>query len=299
MITPEPLKTGDKIGIAAPARKISADELQYTMKLFYEWGFETELASNLFLSHHQYAGTDNERLAGFQQLLDKPEVKAIICARGGYGSVRIIDRLDFSAFVKKPKWIIGYSDVTVFHSHIHRNFGIQTIHSSMPINFLNNTPEALNSLRNALSGQKESFHIPPHPLNRAGSAEGVLTGGNLSMIYALSNTPSDIDTNGKILFIEDLEEYLYHIDRMMFQLDRCGKLKQLSGLIVGGMENMNDNAIPFGKEACQIISDVCSKYGFPVCFGFPAGHINDNRALILGATATLTVSNTGTNLGYL
>jgi len=289
MKTPPYLKKGHSIGIAAPARKISIEELSPAIELLKNRGLEPVFASNLFCSDNQYAGTDEERLNGFQELLDDPEIKAIICARGGYGTMRIIDKLDFSQFLLHPKWIAGYSDVTVLHSHINKNFGIETLHSSMPINFSTNTPEALESLRKALFGEKLSYVAANDNLNRPGKTEGVLTGGNLSILYALSGSASDIDTNGKILFIEDLEEYLYHIDRMMVQLKRSGKLQNLAGLIVGGMNNMNDNTVPFGKTAYEIISEHVAAYDYPVCFGFPAGHMDDNRTLVMGRKVDLEV----------
>lgn len=290
MKTPQNLSKGDKIGIAAPARKISIEELKPAIELLKNWGLEPVFASNLFYSDNQYAGMDEERLDGFQKLLDDPEIKAILCARGGYGTMRIIDKLDFSKFLLHPKWIAGYSDVTVLHSHINKNFGIETLHGSMPINFSANTPESLESLRKALFGEELSYATSNHSYNRTGKTEGVLTGGNLSILYSLSGSASDIETNGKILFIEDLEEYLYHIDRMMVQLKRSGKLQNLAGLIVGGMNNMNDNTIPFGKTAYEIIAEHVSAYDYPVCFGFPAGHLDDNRALILGRKITLSVA---------
>lgn len=299
MKTPSFLKKGDKISIAAPARKISIEELQPAIDRFISWGLEPVFASNLFCSDNQYAGTDEERFIGFQQLLDNNDIKAIICSRGGYGTMRIIDKLDFSQFLKHPKWIAGYSDVTVLHSHINKNFGIETLHGTMPINFSTNTPKALESLKKALFGEKLSYVAEKHSLNRTGTTEGTITGGNLSMLYALSGSDSDIDTNGKILFIEDLEEYLYHIDRMMVQLKRSGKLQNLAGIIVGGMNNMNDNAVPFGKEAYEIIAEHVAHYDYPVCIGFPAGHIDDNRALIMGRKVELKVSDEKSEIHFL
>jgi muramoyltetrapeptide carboxypeptidase len=203
--------------------------------------------------------------------------------------VRIVDGLDWRAFAKQPKWLVGYSDVTVLHSHVHQNLGIETLHATMPINFANNTPEALESLRRALFGEPMDYEFPHHDLNRKGQAEGQLVGGNLSLLYSLAGTPSDVDTQGKILFLEDLDEYLYHIDRMMMQLQRSGKLAGLAGLIVGGMTDMKDNTIPFGKTAEQIIKEHVEPYGYPVAFGFPAGHIDDNRALVMGRKIWLKV----------
>jgi len=289
MKTPSYLTKSDKIGIAAPARKISIEELNPAIEILKNWGLEPVFASNLFLSDNQYAGKDEERLKGFQKLLDDPEIKAIMCARGGYGTMRIIDKLDFSQFLLQPKWIAGYSDVTVLHSHINKNFGIETLHASMPINFSTNTPESLESLRKALFGEKFSYVASNHNFNRTGKTEGILIGGNLSILYALSGSASDIETDGKILFMEDLEEYLYHIDRMMVQLKRSGKLQNLAGLIVGGMNNMNDNTVPFGKTAYEIISEHIATYDYPVCFGFSAGHIDDNRTLIMGRKVDLEV----------
>jgi muramoyltetrapeptide carboxypeptidase len=288
-IKPPYLSKNDTVGIAAPARKISKEELQPALDLLHSWGLKVILASNIFDVHHQYAGTDEQRLNGFQELLDNDTVKAILCARGGYGCVRIIDHLDFSSFCKRPKWITGYSDLTVFHSHIQTHFGIETLHSTMAINVSTNTEEALESFRKALFGEKISYSISSHEFNRKGKANGKLTGGNLSILYSLSGSASDIDTHGKILFIEDLEEYLYHIDRMMMQLKRSGKLENLAGLIVGGMNNMNDNTVPFGMSAYEIIAEAVSEYHYPVCFNFPAGHINNNNALIMGRMTEISV----------
>ncbi|HOY30705.1 MAG TPA: LD-carboxypeptidase [Bacteroidales bacterium] len=299
MKTPSFLRKGDKTGIAVPARKISPEELQPAIDILKNWGFEPVLASNIYDKHHQYAGTDSDRIRGFQELLDNEEIKAILCARGGYGSMRIIDELDFSVFKKKPKWIAGYSDVTVFHSHLNKLFETETLHCTMPLNFANNTPEALESLRKALSGEQIIHTAPGHELNRAGEAKGIVTGGNLSILYALSCSVSDMDSNGKILFIEDLEEYLYHIDRMMVQLKRSGKLQNLAGLVVGGMNNMNDNTVPFGKTAYEIIAEHVAEYDYPVCFGFPAGHIDDNRTLIMGRKIKFDVSDNKSEIGFL
>ena len=292
MIRPPFLKKGDTIGIAATARKISEAELMPAITKFREWGFQVLLSEALYAEDHQFAGTDQQRLSGFQKLLDNNTVKAIIIARGGYGTVRLIDEIDFTSFKKNPKWIIGYSDVTVLHSHIHQNFGIETIHATMPLNFPKNNNEsiALSSLYNALTNNNIEYIINPLSTEKTGETTGILTGGNLSLLYALSGTVSDIYTNGKILFLEDIDEYLYHIDRMILQLKRCGKLKNLAGLIVGGMTDMKDNQIPFGKNAYEIIADAVKEYDYPVCFGFPAGHIEDNRALILGRKISLAVT---------
>lgn len=291
MITPPYLKPGDKVAIVATARKVSFAEMEPAIKVFKTWGLTVLTGNYLTADNNQFAGTDEERTSDMQQMLDDPEVRAIFCSRGGYGSVRIIDRLDFSKFVVAPKWIVGYSDITVFHSHISRNFGIETIHGTMPINFPADGTEnpSIESLRKALFGEEIQYTVPGHYLNRRGSAQGQLIGGNLSMLYSLSATPSDIETDGKILFIEDLDEYLYHIDRMLMNLKRSGKLSNLAGLIVGGMSKMNDNTIPYGKTAEEIISDVIAEYDYPVCFNFPAGHLDENNALIIGREVDLSV----------
>jgi muramoyltetrapeptide carboxypeptidase len=288
MTTPSYLKKGDRIGIVACARKISREELQPACDMFKSMGLEVVFGKNLFKEDHQFSGTDAERAEDLQMMLDDTSIKAVISARGGYGTVRIIDKIDFTQFKKNPKWIIGYSDITVLHSHIH-NFGIETLHATMPINFGKNS-EAVETLRAALFGEKLNYEVVSHSLNRKGNAEGELVGGNLSLMYALNGSGSDIDTKGKILFIEDLDEYLYHIDRMMISMKRSGKLEGLKGLVVGGMSDMKDNLVPFGKTAEEIISDAVKEYNFPVCFNFPAGHIDRNLALIFGRKVKLMIT---------
>jgi len=295
LTSPPFLKPGDCIGIVAPARKISADELHPAIQQLESWGLKVKLGKHIYSIDNQFAGTDEERLADMQQMLDDEEVKAILSARGGYGSVRIIDKFDFIRFRQKPKWIAGFSDVTVFHSHIQSHFDIQTLHCTMPINFSKDT-ESTELLHKALFGELNEYTLPVHPFNRQGKSEGVMCGGNLSLLYALAATPSDIDTRGKILFLEDLDEYLYHIDRMMLQLKRAGKLAPLSGLVIGGFSEMKDNTVPFGKTAEEIILDAVKEYSFPVCFGFPAGHGAKNFPLYMGRTYQLNVNNKNTSL---
>src|ERR1035437_634953 len=290
MTTPPFLKKGDKIGIVASARKISPEEIQPAIDIFKNWRLEVVLSKNLFNTDNQFSGTDNERAQDLQTMLDDPSVKAIISARGGYGTIRIIDKIDFTKFKQHPKWIIGYSDITVLHSHIH-NLGIETLHATMPINFKKNA-EATETLRKALFGEQLIYETESHQLNRKGNCEGELIGGNLSLIYALTGSVSDIDTKEKILFIEDLDEYLYHVDRMMINLKRSGKLSHLAGLIVGGLTDMKDNTIPFGKTAEEIILDAVKEYNYPVCFNFPAGHVDKNFALFFGRKIKLEISET-------
>lgn len=302
MQTPPYLKTGDTVAIIATARKITPEEVKPAIDIFNKWGLNVITGENLFNEKNQFAGGDELRLVDFQNALDNPEVKAIICARGGYGTIRIIDKIDFSTFIKSPKWIIGYSDITVLHSHIHKISGIETLHATMPINFpKDNTQDAaVESLSKALFG-KQLQHILENNLsglNRTGEAESIVVGGNLSILYSLSGTKSQIDTKGKILFIEDLDEYLYHVDRMMMNMKRSGMLENISGLIVGGMSDMRDNLVPFGKTAEEIIKEAVAEYKFPVCFNFPAGHIKNNLAFFLGRKARLSVKETSVSLSY-
>jgi len=289
LVAPPFLKSGDCIGIIAPARKVSPTELSPAVNIFENWGLKVKMGKYIYSSFNQFAGTDEERWWDMQQMLDDTEVKAIISARGGYGSVRIIDRLDFTRFSQNPKWIAGYSDITVFHNHIQTHFGIQTLHCTMPFNFTKDA-ESTVMLRKALLGKLGDYTIKVQPLNRKGKCTGILCGGNLSMLYALASTQYDIDTSGKILFLEDLDEYLYHIDRMMMQLKRAGKLANLNGLIVGSFSDMKDNATPFGKTAGQIILEAVQEYNYPVCFGFPAGHGLKNFPFYMGKEADLNVN---------
>ena len=291
MTTPPYLQKGDRIALVSPARKVSPAEVQTAISIFKSWGLEVVLGENLFASYNQFAGSDSQRQADMQQMLDDRSIRAIVCSRGGYGTVRIIDRLDFTKFLQNPKWIVGYSDVTVLHSHIHRHYGVETLHAIMPVNFkdkCDGTP-SLNSLKKALYGKELIYRFPAEPFFRKGSCKGPLVGGNLSILYSLTNTISDIDTNGKILFLEDLDEYLYHIDRMMMNLRRSGKLDGLAGLIIGSMTKMHDNEVPYDKTAYEIIAEAVEGYPYPVCYNFPAGHIDDNRALILGREVTLEI----------
>jgi muramoyltetrapeptide carboxypeptidase len=283
------LKPGDTIAIAATARKVSLEELQPSIDIFESWGLNVRFADGLFKQMHQFAGNDHNRIKGLQGLLDAEDVQAIICARGGYGTVRLIDHLDFTAFRLHPKWIIGYSDVTVLHSHIYRHFGIPTLHATMPISMQahNADAESIQSLQKVLFGERPEYHFRPHDLNEPGNATGKLVGGNLSVLYSLLGSESDIDTDGCILFLEDLDEYLYHVDRIMMNLKRTGKLAKLAGLVVGSMSDMRDNTIPFGKTAEEIIAEHVAEYAYPIVFSFPAGHEAQNRAMIFGETATL------------
>lgn len=296
---PRYLCHGDCIGLVAPARKIEENEILPAVDFFQKNGFRVKLGQHIFASDHQFAGTDEQRAADFQSFLDDPDVNAILCARGGYGSVRLIDQLDFTRFLQNPKWICGFSDVTVFHSHLH-HLNVATLHCTMPINMQADSLNHRNAqtMLQALTGNKIEYHIPTTDLNRNGCAEGTLVGGNLSILYSLMGSASAINTDNKILFIEDLDEYLYHIDRMMICLKRAGMLDKLAGLIVGGMSEMNDNTIPFGKTGNEIVASHCREYHFPVCFNFPAGHMADNVALKLGTHISLSVNTDYTTISF-
>ncbi len=289
MITPPYLQKGDTVAIVATARKHIVKSMQPTIDLLKSWGLKVVISTTIGLEENQLAGTDEERAADLQKQLDNPSIKAIWCARGGYGTVRVVDLIDFTQFKKHPKWIVGFSDVTVLHNHLN-TMGYKSIHGIMPISLAKATPEAIESLRLSLFGQPLQYAIDPHPMNRIGKASGELVGGNLSILYSLLGSPSAIDCKDKVLYIEDLDEYLYHIDRMMMNLKRNGCLDSLKGIIVGSMTEMKDNEIPWGKNALEIVQDVTKKYDIPMIFNFPAGHIHDNRALILGNTVTIDVT---------
>ena len=295
MIIPKKLEAGDKIGVISTARKITIEELSPAIKTLESWGLKVVLGVNLFKEEDQFSGTVEQRTADLQGMIDDNSIKAILCARGGYGTVQIIDSIDFTNLKINSKWIVGYSDVTVLHSHLN-NLGIASLHATMPINFKSNTKESLLSLKNSLFGNLNSIECKAHPFNKFGKIAGDIVGGNLSILYSLLGSQSDIDTASKILFIEDLDEYLYHIDRMMMNLKRNGMLGKLKGLIVGGMSDMNDNSIPFGKTAEQIILEYTKNYDFPICFGFPAGHLSDNRCVRLGINSVLEISKNGVSL---
>lgn len=318
VLMPPPLRPGDTIAIVPTARAITAEELRDGIALAEGWGLRVKLGAGIGRKRFQQAGTAEERAADLQAALDDPAVRAIWCARGGYGTVHLLDHLDLSALRRDPKWIVGFSDITVLHNALH-NIGIASLHAQMPFNIGAKTEATRETLRAALFG--EMFQVvatsfgpratglsgdakpvagSPWPTARVGQCEGVLIGGNLSLLYALRGTPYDIDPRGKILFIEDLDELLYHMDRMLQNLRLAGWFKGLAGLIVGGMSDMLDKNPddPFGKTAERIIADAVGDSAYPVCFGFPAGHIDDNRALIFGQQARLTVEPEGAMLTY-
>jgi muramoyltetrapeptide carboxypeptidase len=288
MIIPKFLTPGDRIGIVAPARKVSKDEMTFAFNKIREWGFEPVTGRHFYGEQNQFSGSDRDRTEDINAFLEDSSIRAIVSARGGYGCMRIVDLINWDNLRNDPKWIAGYSDITVFHNHL-INLGVASIHGTMPINFHKND-EATASLRNILTGTKSSFEIDHHTLNKHGKVKGQVIGGNLSLMYGLQGSISFPDTKGKILFLEDLDEYLYHVDRMMQSLKRSGSLKDLAGLVVGGMSEMKDNTVPFGQTAEEIIHDAVKDYGYPVCFNFPAGHIDRNLSFIMGAEAELNVT---------
>ncbi len=297
MKIPPSLQKGDTIALVATARKNIDDNLKPAIDLLHSWGLEVVIGSSIGLDNNQLAGTDEQRAADFQQQMDNPNIKAIWCVRGGYGTVRMIDLLDFTKFKQNPKWIVGFSDVTVIHSYVNK-LKIATIHGAMPITVGKASAESIESLRKSLFGEKLEYETSFSPANRLGNAKGEIVGGNLSILYSLMGSNAQIDCKGKILFIEDLDEYLYHIDRMMMSLKRCGCFDGLNGLIVGTMTKMKDNEIPWGKNANQIIEDVTKGYSFPIFYNFPAGHFRDNRALIFGKQVSLELNTTTSKLTF-
>ncbi len=289
MNVPPSLVENDKVALIATARFIDSKQLQSSIDRIEAWGLRVVKGKHLLNQSDQFAGTDSDRASDLQTAIHDPDIKAIICYRGGYGTIRLLDLVDFSPLTANPKWICGYSDVTVLHSKMNR-LRIPSIHSTMPVNFESNSEDSITSLKNSLFGSPNQIEIDHHRLNKIGSVTGELVGGNLSILHNLSGTEVDLRTKNKILILEDLDEYLYHIDRMLQNFLRSGKLSGLKGLIIGGMTDMNDNQIPFGKSAYEIISESVSGFNFPVCFDFPVGHISDNRSVVLGKEYSLEVT---------
>ena len=292
---PAYLKKGDKIAIVSPAKKLK-QSIDYGIALLEGWGLEVSIGKSVYAAHHQFAGNDTLRAEDVQSYLDNEEIKAIIAARGGYGTVRIIDALDFSRFSDHPKWIVGFSDITVLLSHITGTEQTQSIHGQMPGTFEDATPESLESLRKALFGESLSYNYISEFPNKEGKAEGVLVGGNLSILVALEGSASEMDYTDKILFLEDVGEYEYSIDRMMRTLKRNGKLSNLKGLIVGAFNETKTEDIPFGKTPEQIIWDLVKDYDYPICFNFPVGHIDNNSAMINGKDMDLLITDKTTSV---
>ncbi len=290
---PSYLKKGDTIGITCPAGYMAAEKVHTCIEVLQQWGYKVQAGHTVGSGSTTYfSGNDEERLAEFQQMLDDRNIKAILCARGGYGCGRIVEQIDFKKFRKYPKWVIGFSDITILHTHIYSNYRIATMHAPMAAAFNGEEykNEYVQSLRKALTGKKAKYSCEANALNIKGKTSGQLVGGNLSLLAHVTGTSSDIQTKGKILFIEETGEYLYSVDRMLYQLKRSGKLDKLAGLIIGGFTEMKDTTRPFGKTIHEIIFDIVKEYDYPVCMGFPVGHDKENYALKVGAVYHLNVA---------
>lgn len=295
------LKPGDRVGVVAPASIVKYEDVVPGIQLFTEkWGLEVVEGKTLRTSFNQFSASDDDRLADMQQMLDDPSIKAIIAARGGYGCSRIVDLLNFDKFLQHPKWIVGFSDLTAFLARTFQ-LGYASIHAPMAKTITGAGAElAAESLRQMLFGEMPAYDVPAHVLNRPGNATAQVVGGNLCLLAHMVGSDTETDTDGKILFIEDINEYLYNHDRMMIQLKRSGKLARLAGLVVGQFTDMKDNNSPtFGKDAYEIISEHVSEFAYPVCFNFPVGHVGDNRAMGVGMEAALNVSGQGVQLRFL
>jgi muramoyltetrapeptide carboxypeptidase len=290
---PPYLQPGDTIGLVCPSGYMALEKAQTCIHTLKDWGYLVKVGTTVG-SHSKtyFSGNDDERLADLQQMIDDDEVKAVLCARGGYGLGRIIERLDLKKFKKQPKWIAGYSDITVLHSHLYTNYYISSLHSPMAAAFNDEgyKNEYVRSLKNALEGKKLRYSVSPHEYNRKGEAIGELVGGNLSLLAHGIGTASDIKTKGRILFLEDVGEYLYNIDRMMYQLKRSGKLSRLAGLIIGGFTDVKDTERPFGKTVYEMIREIIKEYDYPVCFDFPVSHSDKNVALKIGVGHKLRIT---------
>jgi len=297
--TPPYLSTGAKVAIVASARKITSTELLPALDVIKNWGLEPVLGPNIYSMDGQFAGTDEQRAADLQWAMDEPEIKAIIFARGGYGTVRILNLINFTNFIDHPKWLVGFSDLTILFSHVLRKYGIESLHASMCSRFFQNTELSLNSMKNALFGNLNQLEAATQCIVQ-GEASGILMGGNLSMIYSCLGTPEQPKTDGAILFLEDLDEHLYHSDRMAQALERAGLFNGIKGLIIGGMNDMHDKIIkdgfqdndPFGKTAEEILLEAIGSMDIPICSGFPVGHIPDNRCMIIGRKIKMVVKET-------
>ncbi len=294
---PPSLVAGDRIRIVAPAKAVDQRHVDFARNYLTEKGFEVVVSTHCTGRSHYFSGTLSERLEDFQEAINDTETKAILCARGGYGCVQLIDRLEWAGMIRFPKWIIGFSDVTYLHQRLHQ-IGMQSIHGTMPLNFASNSSESLETLLDALQGREYTIQTPASAFNKTGAAQGILTGGNLSIVYANLGTPDQINSEGTILFLEEVGEPLYSIDRMFHALRRTGILSSIRGLIVGGMTDINDSEVSFGSCLEEMISSHFTYRSIPIAFGVPAGHLEDNRALNLGANVQFDVDKTGAKISF-
>jgi muramoyltetrapeptide carboxypeptidase len=295
---PPYLKKGDTIAVVCPSGFMPYEKAATCINVLQQWGYKVKTGKTLGGQFHYFSGTDEERLQDLQTMMDDPDVNAILFGRGGYGMSRIIDQVDFKKFRKSPKWLIGFSDITVLHAHIYRQFNIATLHAPMAAAFNDGESdnEFIQSLRKALKGSAANYSCAPHKLNRNGKTEGELVGGNLSLVAHIIGSRSSFNTKGKILFLEDVGEYIYNIDRMMIQLKRNGMLDGLAGLIVGGFTEIKDTITPFGSDAQEVIHSHIKEFSYPVCFDFPVSHDKNNYALKVGVKHGLVVGKVKTTL---
>ena len=292
---PSLLKKGDTVSIISTARKVIKKDIQKSIDVLTSWGLKVVLAKNIFASYYQFSGEDEIRKKSFQEILDCKKIKAIFCARGGYGTIRIIDKLDFNTFIKYPKWIVGFSDITILHSSLNI-LKYCSIHSFMPINYDSVSKKNLKILYTILFKGKNYIQCLSNSFNKIGLVKSEVVGGNLSILYSLLGSKSDICTDNKILLIEDLDEYLYHLDRMIISLKRAGKFNNLKALIVGSMTKIHDNKIKFGMNAKEIIKHHTEEFNYPICFDFPVGHQKNNKPLVLGKKSKLDISSNTVSL---
>ncbi|WP_299106012.1 LD-carboxypeptidase [uncultured Winogradskyella sp.] len=302
LIQPPYLKAGDTVAIVAPSGilKSREREVQQAIDLLKSWGLHAIVGKHVFSQSNHFAGTDEERCADLQNAMDDPKISAIWCARGGYGTVRVLDKLNYTEFKKNPKWIIGYSDITALHNQVH-NEGFQSLHALMCVSLtkdLDDVKESISTFKSAIFGNPENYTLDGSQFNREGETSGELVGGNLTMLHTMLGSDTSLDTTGKILFIEEIGEYKYHIDRMLQSMKRAGYFDNLNGLVVGDMSRMRKNTTLWGTSVEQLILDALEEYDFPITFNMPAGHEKDNRALVLGKTVDLKVKKTGSKLSY-
>jgi muramoyltetrapeptide carboxypeptidase len=290
MIQPPYLQVGDTVALACPARSVSPEEVAFAVSVFEGWGLKVKLGETIGAEWHIFGGTDEQRANELSTFFDDENIKAVICARGGYGSVRILDKIDYSGLQRNPKWLVGFSDVTALHSHVNSLLSVASIHACMPYHLPNKTQDSIESLRRALFGDTLDYSFDNHSIyGRDGEVEAEIVGGNLAMLHTIQNSISEIDCIDKILFLEDVDEWLYNVDRMMWNLRRSGKLKMLKGLVVGSFNELKDNEQSFGMTYEEIIWEKVKDYNYPVCFNFPAGHIHNNMAIRFGQKAKLRV----------
>lgn len=290
---PPYLKKGDCIGLVCPSGFMAYEKVQTCMEVLQQWGYQVKVGKTVGgIQQNYFAGTDEERLHDLQTMLDDDNIKAVLCARGGYGMSRIIDKINFAKFKKKPKWLIGFSDITVLHADVYNQFKIASLHAPMAGAFNEEgfKNEYVQSLQKALKGVSSKYSCAAHPFNKTGKVKGELVGGNLSLIVHLIGTKSSFQTKNKILFIEDVGEYVYNVDRMFIQLKRAGMLQNLAGLIIGGFTEMKDTIVPFGKKVYAVLDEHISEYNYPVCFDFPVSHEKENYALKVGVIHELNIT---------